>query len=118
MSHDVSVIIPVYNGSNEIRRSVESVLAQSRRPAEIIIVDDGSTDGTAELVQGYGPAVRLVRQVNAGAAAARNCGARHASGDWLAFLDHDDEWLPNKLDLQAQALEADPAARLCYSAYW
>lgn len=118
MSYQVSVIIPVYNGARLLRRSIESVLRQTRPVAEILVIDDGSTDRTCEIVRSYGAPVRLISQQNAGAAAARNHGAREATAEWLAFLDHDDEWLPNKLELQLGALENMPDARLCYGPFW
>ncbi|HOM77565.1 MAG TPA: glycosyltransferase family A protein, partial [Anaerohalosphaeraceae bacterium] len=88
----ISVVIPAYNCQAYIRRAIDSVLGQSRPADEIIVVDDGSTDGTAEAVRTYGAKVILIQQENAGVSAARNAGIRAASGDWIAFLDADDEW--------------------------
>ena len=115
----ITAVMPVYNGAHQIRRALDSILRQTRPVDEVLVVDDGSTDETPEIVLGYGGIVRLVRQKNAGAAAARNRAVREASSEWIAFLDHDDEWLPQKIELQVAALEAHPEARLCYcSRYW
>ena len=114
----IAAAIAVYNGANLIRRSLESVLAQTRPADEVIVVDDGSTDQTGEIVQSYGPRVRYIRQENSGVSTARNRAAREAKSEWIAFLDHDDEWLPRKLEMQAAAVERDPGAGACYTAYW
>lgn len=106
-SESVSVIIPVYNGERYIGEAIESVLAQDYSPIEIIVVDDGSTDRTAEALASYAN-VRCVCQSRLGASAARNNGVRCSSGDWLAFLDADDLWTRDKLKIQADALRADP----------
>ena len=101
---DVSVVIPTYNRARVLPRAIDSALAQTVRPREIIVVDDGSTDETAaRLSQCYADAVRIVRQENAGVSAARARGVAEAGGDWIAFLDSDDEWLPEKLAVQAAA---------------
>ena len=104
----VSSIIPVYNGEAYLREAVESILAQSYRPLEIIIVDDGSTDATALVARSFGDPVRWVHQENAGPAAARNRGIGEARGRFIAFLDADDLWLPERLVRQVAELEADP----------
>ncbi len=104
MTMTIAVVIPAYNAAGYIRRAIDSVLAQTRRPDEIIVVDDGSTDDTATVVQSYGSGVRLIRQANAGASAARNTGINAATSEWIAFLDGDDEWLPEKLQLQSELL--------------
>lgn len=104
----ISVIIPSHNRARLLPRCLDSVLAQTRPPDEIIIVDDGSTDGTAALVAERYPDVRLMAQPNRGVSAARNAGVRGARGDWLAFLDSDDAWLPAKLERQCQTIEKDP----------
>ena len=96
----VSVIIPAYNVGRIVGRAIESALAQTAPPLEIIVVDDGSSDDTGAVAEQYGAKVRVLRQANAGPAAARNRGARAAAGDWLAFLDSDDAWLPTKLERQ------------------
>jgi teichuronic acid biosynthesis glycosyltransferase TuaG len=116
----VSVIMPAYNAATTIRRSIDSVLAQTRRDLELIIVDDGSTDSTQALVEEYARAdtrVRLHRQVtNAGVAAARNAGIERAQGEYVAFLDSDDWWHPRKLELQIEQMQASDA-RVSYCAY-
>lgn len=98
----VSVIIPSFNRRALVREAVASVLAQVGVALEVVVVDDGSTDGTGEALEAeFGDRVRLVRQVRRGVAAARNAGARLATGDWIALLDSDDLWLPGKLAAQA-----------------
>src|SRR5690349_20181236 len=96
----IAAAIAVYNGANLIRRSVDSILAQTRPADEVLVVDDGSTDRTGEVVREYGSRVRYIRQENSGVSTARNRAAREATSEWIAFLDHDDEWLPNKLARQ------------------
>jgi glycosyltransferase involved in cell wall biosynthesis len=102
-----SVIIAVYNGAATLSRAIESVLAQSWTQREVIVVDDGSTDGTQQVVSRFGDAVRCLRQENAGVSAARNAGARHADGEWLAFLDADDWYYPDRLRLHAEWIMRD-----------
>ena len=101
----VSVIIPAYNAAAYVMRAVESALAQTRAPLEILVIDDGSKDDTRHIVKRMtSGSVRLIEKENGGPATARNLGARHARGDWLALLDADDWWFPDKLKLQlAQA---------------
>ncbi|MEW5943853.1 MAG: glycosyltransferase [Pseudomonadota bacterium] len=103
-----SVIIPAYNCASTIGRAIESVLGQTCPPAEVIVVDDGSTDATREVVAGFGDRVRYLRQANAGVSAARNAGARAATGDWLAFLDADDWYYPDRLRWHAEWIERAP----------
>lgn len=93
----VSVIIPTYNRAHSVGAALDSVLAQEPPADEVIVVDDGSTDGTTEVLAAYGDRITVVRQDNAGAAAARNAGVRRARGDWVAFLDSDDLWRPGRL---------------------
>lgn len=93
----IAAVIPTYNRAGLIERAVESVLAQSDPADEIIVVDDGSTDGTAERLERFGEAVTVLRRRNSGAAAARNAGVRHACSPWVAFLDSDDIWQPAHL---------------------
>jgi glycosyltransferase involved in cell wall biosynthesis len=99
----ISVVIPAFNAGQFIRRTVDSILAQTYSDFEIIVVDDGSTDNTADVVRSYGPKVRYIYQQNAGDGPARNTGITAAEGDWIAFLDHDDEWLPKKLQLHQKS---------------
>ena len=108
----VSVVISSYNYAHFLGATVESVLAQTCPAREVIIIDDGSTDNSAEVARSFGDRVRFVEQENQGVCAARNNGARLATGDVLAFLDSDDLWLPRKLERQAAAFEADPEVGL------
>lgn len=101
----VSVIIPAYNAARHIAEALDSVLAQDYPALEVIVVDDGSADETVDIVARYGAPVRLLRQANAGAAAARNRGLEAASGAYIAFLDADDVWLPGKLAAQIAYME-------------
>lgn len=103
----VAVILPTYNRAAHVGAALDSVLAQEGGPPEeIIVVDDGSTDGTGAVLAGYGDRIRVIVQANAGASAARNAGAAAAQADWLTFLDSDDRWLPGRM----AALRADLAA--------
>jgi len=109
----VSVTIPVYNAGEAICRAIDSVLAQTFADYEIVVVDDGSTDNTAELVKEYGEKVKYIYQENAGESVARNTGVAAAKGKWVAFLDADDEWLPDKLKRQMELLARNPQLRWC-----
>ncbi|RPJ76371.1 MAG: glycosyltransferase family 2 protein [Alphaproteobacteria bacterium] len=116
MSPLISVIIPTYNRSRVLLRAIDSVLAQSFKNFELIVVDDGSTDETSELLA---PLIKLnqikyLKQENAGVSAARNIGARNASGEYITFLDSDDEWLPSKLQEQVRFFESNPSFRIVY----
>lgn len=104
----ISAIIPAYNAENTIVRAIQSVLNQTRPADEIIVVDDGSTDQTADAVRSFGNKIILICQDNAGVSVARNTGIEAACGDWIAFLDCDDEWLPEKLRLQSEHLSRNP----------
>jgi glycosyltransferase involved in cell wall biosynthesis len=110
----VSVIIPSYNYAQFLPSAVESALAQTRAAHEIIVVDDGSTDDTPQVLARYGQRIRALQQPNQGLSAARNSGAQMASGELLAFLDSDDTWLPTKLERQVARVEADPAVGLVH----
>ncbi len=103
----VSVIVPVYNGVKFIAEAIESICAQNYHPLEIIIVDDGSTDDTSKIVQSY-KNIRYIYQPNQGVAAARNTGIKNSSGELIAFLDADDCWAPNKLNVQVDCLLMHP----------
>jgi glycosyltransferase involved in cell wall biosynthesis len=114
----VSAILPVFNGRRFLRDAVRSVLAQSLPPCELIVVDDGSTDDSLAVLEGLPPApfpIRVLRQANAGQSAARNLAARHAEGDYLAFLDQDDHWYPQHLEILVEPLAADAAVGWSYS---
>ncbi len=105
----VSVIIPVYNRYDFVRRAIDSVLSQTYRNFELIVVDDGSTDDTSRVKSDYGDRIRYVRHPdNRGVAAARNTGIREAAGEWIALLDSDDWWLPEKLEEQINYLLDHP----------
>jgi glycosyltransferase involved in cell wall biosynthesis len=108
----VSVIIPVFNGERFLRDAVESVLAQEYSPVEIIIVDDGSTDGTEAVAKSLPETIRYLHQTNQGPAAARNRGIEHAQGSLIAFADADDLWPEAKLQLQLPYLLEDPAIEI------
>jgi glycosyltransferase involved in cell wall biosynthesis len=112
----ISVVIPTYNRSPLLRRAVKSVQQQSKQPAEIIVVDDGSTDDTAQRVASFGPAVHYICQANAGTAAARNRGVHAAQSEWIAFLDSDDIWFEAHLERMAQAICATAGAAQFYFA--
>jgi glycosyltransferase involved in cell wall biosynthesis len=111
----VSVVIPAYNSAHHISETLESVYDQSYRPREIIVVDDGSTDDTRAILEKYHDRVVYIYQKNAGEPAARNTGIRRASGDFIAFLDADDLWLPNKLRLQMDYFDKHPEVALVYT---
>jgi glycosyltransferase involved in cell wall biosynthesis len=111
----VSVIIPVFNGAATVARAIDSVLVQEFKPGfEIIAVNDGSTDCTAQILAGYENDIRIVKHNNRGPAAARNTGAANAEGEFLAFLDADDFWEPVMLENTVRALRCNPAAVLAY----
>lgn len=104
-----SVVIPLYNKRKYVRRAVDSVLSQTVRDFELIVVDDGSTDGSGDLLQNISdPRMKLVRQANAGEGAARNRGIAEARADWIAFLDADDMWLPSHLEALSELVERFP----------
>ena len=104
----VSVIIPVHNCERYLGEAIESVLDQTHSPLEIIVVDDGSTDCTADVTKSFAPHVRYVLQAQAGAPAARNRGAELARGEFLSYLDADDLWVEEKLERQTACLSDDP----------
>ena len=110
----VSVIIPSFNRAELLPRALDSVLAQTRPVDEIIVIDDGSDDATSELIPAHYPQVRYLRQANTGVAAARNRGIQTARGEWLAFLDSDDAWLPQKIEHQLIAIERYPDSVLIH----
>lgn len=111
----ISVVIPTYNREKTIKRCIDSIVSQTYPVYEIIIVDDGSTDKTVSIVEKeyQDQRIRIIRQNHKGAQAARNVGIRAAGGKYIAFLDSDDEWLPNKLELQIKELVKDEKAVVC-----
>ena len=111
----VSVLIPSYNTARYIREAIDSVLAQDYPNKEVIVIDDGSTDETIDILGEYGSVIKVLQQQNQGAAVARNRGIEAAQGDYIAFLDSDDVWLPGKLSTQIAYLEAHPDIGLIYS---
>ena len=113
----VSVIIPAYNCSLYIRETLQSLLSQTAQGLEIIVVNDGSSDDTADIARSFGPAVTVIDQANAGVCAARNRGIRHASGEFIALVDHDDFWLANKLANQLVAFKANPQVDVVFSGF-
>lgn len=111
----VSVVVPTFNRSQMLSRALESIETQTYPFVEIIVVDDGSTDDTAELVERRFPMVNYLRQDHRGVSAARNNGILAASGDWIALLDSDDEWAQDKLDRQVAALRERPEYKVCHT---
>ena len=109
----ISVVIPTFNRREFLLEAVESVLAQRLAEMEIIVVDDGSTDGTAAALDGLDPRVTCLSQSRSGVSAARNRGIASSSGEWLAFLDSDDLWLPQKLAAQVDFFAAHPEVKIC-----
>lgn len=111
----VSVIVPVFNAEQFLAKTLESVLSQTYADIELIVVDDGSTDGSARILADYTDHICLIRQANAGQSAARNAGARIATGRYLAFLDGDDIWYPEKLSREVKVFNERPHAVLVHS---
>jgi glycosyltransferase involved in cell wall biosynthesis len=111
----ISVIIPTCNRSSYLAHALESVYAQSVLPYEVIVVDDGSTDNSREIIKRNFRDVRYLYQENRGVSSARNTGILAAAGDWIALLDSDDRWEPHKLERQQRALQAHPDAIMCHS---
>jgi glycosyltransferase involved in cell wall biosynthesis len=110
----VSVMIGVYNGERYLGEAIDSVFAQTYRPLELIVVDDGSTDGSGAVAAGYGDRLTYAHQDNAGNGSARNHAVRLATGNVFAFLDADDRFVPEKLEWQWSALEADPSVDVVF----
>lgn len=115
MQPKVSVIIPVFNGEQYIAMALESVFSQTYQNYEVIVIDDGSTDRTEEIMAPFLSELKFIRQPNSGPACARNKGIENSIGEFVAFLDHDDIWLPNKLNLQVPYLEQSKTVSLVYS---
>ena len=110
---EVSIIIPTYNRGWIIKEAIESVLAQNFIDFELIVIDDGSTDNTSEILDSYREDITVLRQNNKGVSAARNRGLSEASGRFIAFLDSDDLWLPQKLSRQVDFFNSNPDALIC-----
>lgn len=113
----VSVVIPTYNCAEYVGSAVDSVLAQTYAPVEVIVVDDGSTDDTAEILRPYLGRITFLPQPNRGVAAARNAGIAHSTGQLVAFLDADDLWHPEKLAEQVRLFEFEPDLGVCFTNY-
>ena len=113
-----SVIIPCFNGSKFIVETLESVVAQTLPPLEIIVIDDGSTDDSAAKAESFGSPVRVIRQRNQGESVARNRGIAEAKGEWIAFLDADDRWEPQKLEKQLGLAQQTDAICVFTAFYW
>ncbi len=109
----ISVVIPTYNRVSFLKEAIDSVLSQTYRNFELIVVDDGSTDGTPKLLSSYGYKIRVIPQANQGPSAARNRGIEAAKGKWIAFLDSDDVWKPDKLKKQVQFITDHPDTKIC-----
>jgi glycosyltransferase involved in cell wall biosynthesis len=111
----VSAVVCAYNAESSVARAINSILAQDFCDSEVIVVDDGSTDGTPEILHGYGERIRVVRQENRGLPAARNAGVAASKAEYIAFLDADDLWLPGRLEKTVAALDREPSAVLAYT---
>ena len=111
----ISVVIPTFNRISLVARAIDSVLKQSLNPYEIIVVDDGSDDGTSEMIQNKYKSIKLIQQQNNGVSAARNKGIKHAKGDWIGLLDSDDEWTEKKLENQVDRLIKTPEYDFCHT---
>jgi glycosyltransferase involved in cell wall biosynthesis len=117
MTAKITVAIPAYNSQLSLRETLESVLAQTVPAYEIIVVDDESTDGTEEIARSFGDRIRYIKQANQGIAGARNTAIQHATGDWIAFLDHDDLMVATKLEKQLGIVESNPDLAVVYSTF-
>ena len=111
----VTAIIPSYNREKVLGQAVDSVLGQNYSPLELLVVDNGSTDGTARLLGGYGKSLSVIKVPERGVSRARNAGIRAASGEYICFLDSDDLWLPGKIKKQAELLLSYPSCKVCYT---
>jgi glycosyltransferase involved in cell wall biosynthesis len=114
----VSVIIPVYNAADYVGQTIDSVLRQTYTSVEIIVVDDGSTDGSRQILEGYGDKITYIYQENQGVSTARNTGLKHARGDYVLFLDADDVITPDKINAQGILMRADPELAIVHSGWW
>ncbi len=111
----VSIIIPTFNRSLLLKRALDSVYKQTASEYEVIVLDDGSTDDTAKMIERLYPNVRYYYQSNKGVSSARNKGIKQAKGEWLAFLDSDDEWMPKKLENQLKLMDKNPEYKVCHT---
>src|SRR5687768_10318062 len=111
----ISVVLPVYQGENYLRFAIESVLNQTLKDLELIVIDDGSSDSSPEIAQSYGAAVRYVRQENTGVGGAFNHGLKLANGRYISWLSHDDTFHPTKLEKQLSALSKVDSPAACYT---
>jgi len=116
-THTVSVIVPAFNAAATIRRALDSALRQRGCSLDVVVVDDGSRDATSTLLADYAGRIRILRQANAGVAAARNAAIEVARGDFVAFLDADDEWLPTKLERQLLRFGSGVGIVYCGASY-
>ncbi len=115
---DITVVIPTYNRYEALQRALNSVYAQTYQPKEVIVVDDGSTDKTSKITEHF-PEVKYMYQKNSGVSSARNLGSMHATSQWIAFLDSDDEWLKEKLQEQVLLHTNNPHILMSYTdEYW
>ena len=114
-SYNISVIIPTFNRKHLVKRAIQSVFDQTLQPHEIIIIDDGSKDGTDQLIKQEFPTVKYISQENSGISSARNIGIKESTGYWIAFLDSDDEWLSKKLEMQVDALKKNLEYKICHT---
>ena len=112
---NISVVIPSYNRKEFLKRSIDSVINQTKKPFEIIVVDDGSTDGTETMIKSDYDFVKFIKQKNKGVSAARNIGIKVSIGEWICFLDSDDEWKKDKLEKQINAMKSNPGYKFFHS---
>ena len=112
-NYSISVVIPAYNAAEHISRTIYSVAGQTFPAKEIIVIDDGSTDSTSEVVKSFGEKVQYIYQQNAGVSAARNAGIEAATSEWIAFLDADDLWIADKTERQVDLFSDNPEIGVC-----
>ena len=112
---NISVVIPSYNRKDFLKRSIDSAINQTKKPFEIIVVDDGSTDGTETMIKNDYDFVKFIKQKNKGVSAARNIGIKVSIGEWICFLDSDDEWKKDKLEKQINAMKSNPGYKFFHS---
>ena len=112
---NISVVIPSYNRKEFLKRSIDSAINQTKKPFEIIVVDDGSTDGTETMIKSDYDFVKFIKQKNKGVSAARNVGIKVSIGEWICFLDSDDEWKKDKLEKQIIAMKSNPGYKFFHS---